>query len=221
VREYDLSLPEMRVRLLIFFSLLPTFLFSQTSFHAFKKLSCPEKWWVIFHPLVAKKAYVITVEARNISKETEHDSLLDHDADGGQVDAFRHSYWMARLAQEMCARKAMCLGKAHERGNYRDFKKHKTGEEIFSDSIAGVMDLLNNKTGIETGRKNKSIPAEQLQALIKEKILKGEMKIILKDGQGRSLSCDGSIVDLKRYMHVWNVPRCLVDSDKKHWKDKN
>lgn len=144
----------------------------------------------------------------------EQDTLLDHDADGGQVDAFRHSYWMARLSQEMCWRKAYSLGKAHERGNYIDFKKHRSGEESFSDSIAGTMDLYNNKTGIDIGTKNKTLEKEEIQKLICAKILAGEMKIILKDVSGNSMDCNGNIIDLKQYSRKWNVPRCLVNSGK-------
>ena len=170
---------------------------------------------MVFHPFVAKKAYRITVEARALSKEMEKDALLDHDADGGQVDAFRHAYWMARLSQDMCCRKALALGKAHEKGNYIDFINHRTGEEIFSDSIAGAMDLFNNKTGIETGRKNKSLSKKEVQKIICARILNGEMKIILKDDKGQSMDCERSVIDMTKYAGEWNVPRCLVNSDKK------
>ena len=153
------------------------------------------------------------MEARNISKQMERDSLLDHDADGGQVDAFRHAYWTARLAQEMCWRKVKRLGKAHERGNYLDFKKQRTGEETFSDSIAGAMDHFNNDLGIDAGRKNKNLPEEEMKMLIVKKILNGEMKIILKDSQGNSLDCEKKIIDLKMYAGKWNIPRCLVKSN--------
>ncbi|CAN5421460.1 hypothetical protein BH11BAC1_BH11BAC1_02250 [soil metagenome] len=200
---------------LLFFTLflfIPFLSKSQSPSSGFKKLSCPEKWWVVCHPFIAKKAYHITLEARNVSKEMEKDSLLDHDSDGGQVDAFRHSYWMARLSQEICWRKATSLGKAHERGNFRDFKNHRSGEEIFSDSIAGAMDLFNNKTGIDLGRKNKMLPKEEIQKLVRAKILNGGMKIILKDARGNSLDCKGNIIELKNYSGTWNIPRCLVNS---------
>lgn len=203
----------MKFRLLIFF-LLPVRCFSQSADSAFKKISCAEKWWVVFHPFVAKEAYHISMEARRISKEMEKDSVLDHDADGGQADAFRHSYWMARLAQEMCRRKARSLGKAHERGNYRDFKKRRSGEEIFSDSVAREMDLFNNEIGIALGKKNKSLPAEALKKMILEKIVQGEMKIILKDANGNSLDCSGNVISLEKYSGTWNIPRCLVQSGK-------
>ena len=143
----------------------------------------------------------------------ESDSLLDKDADGGQVDAFRHAFWMGRLAQKMNWRKVNRLGKAHERGNFLDFKKQRTGEETFSDSIAGAMDLFNNNIGIDAGRNNKSLSAEEMKMLIVKKILGGEMKIISKDEHGTSLDCEKHPVDLKFYKGKWNIPRCLVNSD--------
>jgi len=45
--------------------------------------------------------------------------LLDGDASGGQVDAFRHAYWMARLHQEIGKRAAFSLGKSHEKENWK------------------------------------------------------------------------------------------------------
>ncbi len=204
----------MWYRFSIIFLFSPLISFPQPPASGFKKLSRPEKCWVVLHPFVAKKAYNISREARSISKEMEQDTILDHDADGGQVDAFRHSYWMARLAQEMCWRKASSLGKAHERGNFLDFKKQRGGEEIFSDSIAGEMDLFNNNKGIECGRINKTLAKEGLQKLIRTKILDGEMKIILKDEQNNSIDCKGNVIDLKKYYGMWNVPRCLANSGK-------
>jgi hypothetical protein len=201
----------MCFRCLIIFFLFSQQTFSQTP--SFKKLSCPEKRWVFFHPFAAKKAFRITVEARVVSKQMENDSLLDHDADGGQVDAFRHAFWMGRLAQEMCWRKAGRLGKAHERGNYLDFKKRRTGEETFTDSIASAMDVFNNNVGLEAGRKNKKLSSEEMKTLIVKKIRNGEMEIILKDRNGNSLSCERKILDLKMYSGIWNIPRCLTRSN--------
>lgn len=205
----------MRFRLVQSLLFLPVFSFAQPAYFNFKNLTCPEKWWVTFHPFVAKKAYAISREARSMSREMEQDVRLDHDADGGQVDAFRHSYWMARLAQEVGRRKASSLGKAHERGNYNDFRSKQAGEEVFTDSIAGVMDQLNNSAGIEIGWQNKSASKEALKEMICTKILKGEMKIILKDPAGNSLDCENNIVDLKKYAGIWNIPRCLVSSEKR------
>ena len=89
-----------------------------TTLGQFKKLSCPEKRWVIFHPFVAKKALKVSLEAREITAEIKQQKLLVGTGNGDQIDAFRHTYWMARLAQEIHWRKANRLGKAHEKGNY-------------------------------------------------------------------------------------------------------
>src|SRR5437870_936061 len=80
--------------------------FAQQSKKESGKPSCPEKWWAITHPFVACKAHKLSLKAREASHEMEHDSVLDHDADGGQVDAFRHAYWMALLSQHISPRKA-------------------------------------------------------------------------------------------------------------------
>src|SRR6185369_7369148 len=99
----------------------------------FHKLSCPEKRWVIFHLFIAKKTFRLTQLARATSKELAKSPSLDGDENGGQVDAFRHAYWMALLSQHICWRKARSLGKAHEKGNYREFKKGKTEEGLLPD----------------------------------------------------------------------------------------
>src|SRR4051812_15529731 len=78
--------------------------FSQATKEKFH-LSCPEKWWAFTHPFVLHKVYTMTIEARHASKEMMKDSTLDHDANGGQVDAFRHAYWMALLSQHIAPRK--------------------------------------------------------------------------------------------------------------------
>jgi hypothetical protein len=201
----------MRACILCFILLFAHGAYSQAP--SFRKLSCPEKRWVMLHPFIAKKAFRITVEARVASKEMETDTLLDQDVDGGQVDAFRHAFWMARLSQEICWRKAKRLGKAHERGNYIDFKKHRSGEETFSDSIAGAMDSFNNGVGINFGRANKKLTADETRKAIVQKILQGEMKIVLKDGKGNFLDCDHHPIDMKKYLRTWNIPRCLVNSN--------
>ena len=188
---------------------------SQSLSKQFKSLSCPERWWVTTHLFVAKKAFQISNEARLASKEMEKDTLLDHDADGGQVDAFRHSYWMARLSQEMCWRKALKLGKAHEKGNYQSFKKHKYEDHTIPDSAAGVMDLFNNKVGIEIGCIYKQLSSQELVFLLRDKILAGEMKVIQKNQQGQSLNCQGNVIGINAYSGVWNIPRCIVTSNTK------
>jgi len=178
----------------------------------FKKLSCPEKKWVLLHPFVAKKTFRLTQDARNAAKEMAKDTSLDGDENGGQVDAFRHAYWMALLAQNICWRKARWLGKAHEKGDYINIKIGRLEDGALPDSVAGAMDLFNNKTGIETGKANKKIPQTVLKTMVRDSVLAGKMRVIKKNANGDYLSCDGNIFDMKQYLHQWNIPKCLVNS---------
>lgn len=179
----------------------------------FHKLSCPEKRWVIFHPFIAKKAFLLTNEARSAAKEMGSDSLLDGDENGGQVDAFRHAYWMALLSENICWRKAKSLGKAHEKGNYREFKKHRLEEGTLPDSVSGEMDLFNNEVGIKIGRENKTSNGEELKIKIRDAVIGGKMIIIKKSISGEVLDCKGNIINLNDYVHQWNIPKCLIRSD--------
>jgi hypothetical protein len=187
---------------------------AQTNYReGFRQLSCPEKWWVVFHPFIAKKTFRLTQEARDAAKKIVANQLLDGDENGGQVDAFRHAYWMALLSQHICWRKARWLGNAHEKGNYIDFKKHRLEEGILPDSASGAMDLFNNKTGIEIGRANKKLIAEDLQKAVRDSILSGKMKVIYKNRNGEALDCDSKLIDLQKYRGKWNIPKCLMSSN--------
>lgn len=53
------------------------------------------------HFLKAKKAYKISVEVTHIVDSIGKNNGLDGDGSGGQLNAFRHAYWMARLRKEI------------------------------------------------------------------------------------------------------------------------
>ena len=111
-------------RVLIFYCLLSSLqIFYQSNWQAFKKLSCAEKTWVVFHVFKAKKAFEVSKEAQRVADSVAKTPLLDGDKNGGQVDAFRHAYWMARLHQEIGKNAALKLSKAHEKSNYQQYKK--------------------------------------------------------------------------------------------------
>jgi hypothetical protein len=186
----------------------------------FKKLSCPEKKWVIFHPFIAKKTFHLTQLARAVAKEMKSDSLLDGDENGGQIDAFRHAYWMALLSQRFCWRKAMRLGKSHEKGDYLKFKKGKLEEGALPDSVSGEMDLFNNRIGIEIGRANKKLAANALKQAVRDSILAGKMMVIRKNPNGDSVDCEGHIIDARLHEGKWNIPKCLINSDYRHRQEK-
>ncbi len=179
---------------------------------SFFKLSGPEKCWVITHPFIACKAKHITIEARQAGNEMEHDSILDHDADGGQVDAFRHAYWMALLSQKIRWKKAIRLGIAHEKGNQHQYKKGRIEDTQLPDSAAGAMDIFNNNIGAAIGCNNKYLPVTELRQLIIAAILKGKMRVIAKK-DGKPVDCNGQIIPKSSGKPPWNIPKCLVPSD--------
>ena len=117
-------------------------LFSQTSFKSFFDLSGPKRTWVLFHPFKAKKSLKISQEANKVADSIAKTNLLDGDGSGGQVDAFRHAYWMARLRQEIGKRAARSLGKAHEKENYLTYKKRKLEDGVVPDEISSTMDFV-------------------------------------------------------------------------------
>ncbi|TAH43912.1 MAG: hypothetical protein EYC69_01520 [Bacteroidetes bacterium] len=180
---------------------------------AFCNLSRPERCWVLSHPFVASKAWKLTKLTRKITLEISKDTLLDGDKNGGQVDAFRHTFWLALLSQNMHWRKAFKLSEAHEKGNYHSFKKGKEEDGIVPDSAFSVMDRYNNRLGIEIGLANKFVSRDTLIQLVVEAILNGDAKILSKNSVGEYLDCDGNIIAPKP--RIWNIPRCLISSDKR------
>ena len=181
----------------------------------FKNLSRSEKIWVYTHPFIAKKSFRITIKAMEITNEVAKDKKLDGDINGGQVDAFRHAYWMALLSQKINSHKAYKLGLAHEKGNKRDFYKRKLEEGTLPDSLSSVMDMENNKAGIVLGKTNKKMNEGELKNLVTNEISAGKMKILMKDKAGNYLLCDGSMLITTQWQGKWNIPKCLVNSDHK------
>ena len=176
----------------------------------FKKLSCPEKWWVIWHPFVAKKAMKISQMARETTKIIQQQKLLRGSGNGDQVDAFRHTFWMANLTRQIGWRKAKKLGKAHEKGNYRDYRKHRKEDGTFPDKAGSEMDLYNNIVGILIGNMKSDV---ELEDLVISFIEKGMCKIIKTDRAGNFLDCDGKIIPAENLKGKWKNEKCLVNSD--------
>ncbi len=203
-----------KIFLISLLSLLQFNILAQNKWQSFKKLSSPEKRWVLFHPFVASKAYNISKEAKQLSDSLTKDTILDCDPNGGQVDAFRHAYWMARLTQEIGWHKAKSLGKAHEKGNYIQFLKGNKEDGGLPDKVASDMDFLNNDIGIGIGLDYKKVPPDSLKKIIISRILNGEMWIILKNKEGKYIDCDGNTIQDSLLIGKWNTPKCLAKSNK-------
>ena len=146
------------------------------------------------HPFKAKKASEISMEATKVSDSVAKTDLLDKDIAGGQVDAFRHAYWTARLQQEIGKRAAISLGKAHERDNYRTFKKKQTENGIVPDQASKEMDLFNNSIGLRFTKKGIPASKKEITLNIVDAILMGNLKVIKKDTLGNYLACDGALI---------------------------
>jgi len=201
----------------VFLFIIPLFLFTsltsygqESKFKMFKKISCPEKWWVVWHPFAVKKAFNATQEARKVTKEVLQSKLLKGEGNGLQVDAFRHTFWMARLTQEIGWRRAKKLGNAHEKGNYRDFKKQKNEDGVIPDKINSDMDFYNNNVGICIGKKSTK---NGLKDIIIETVLQGKCKIIKMNDIGDFLTCDGKIISNDSLKGLWENNKCLVSSN--------
>ncbi|QNM84983.1 hypothetical protein H9W90_12385 [Polaribacter pectinis] len=204
----------MKKTFLILFILCTSQLFSQSDLQNFFKLSGPIKTWVLFHPFKAKKSLKISNETNKVADSIRKTNLLDGDAAGGQVDAFRHAYWMARLRQEMGKRSARSLGKAHEKDNYLTYKKRKLEDGVVPDEISSEMDLHNNDEGLKLIKRRSKTSRESLIYKIVNAIKEGKMKIIKKDKKGNFLTCDGKIIPKESLKGKWKNNKCLVNSDK-------
>ena len=204
----------MNMKLVIFSFFLVLFFeaFAQDSnFKKFRKLSGPEKCWVIFHPFVAKKALKISEKARETAKEIQQKNMLKGNGNGGQIDAFRHTFWMASLTQEIGKRRARSLGRKHEKGNYKDYKKRRLENGVIPDEISSKMDLFNNDVGIKIGEKSDGL---ELQNIVVEAVLKGICKIIKKDAYENFLDCEGNYIPLESLKGKWENNKCLINSNK-------
>ena len=186
---------------------------SQSNFKSFFDLSGPKRTWVLFHPFKAKKSLKISKEANKVSDSIKKTNLLDGDASGGQVDAFRHAYWMARLRQEIGKSAARSLGKAHEKENYLTFKERKLEDGVLPDEISSEMDLYNNEQGLKLISRRSKVSKKGLIYRIVNAIRKGKMKVIKKDAKGGFLTCEGKNISKESLKGKWKNNKCLVNSN--------
>lgn len=189
--------------------------FSQNKVKDFSKLSSPEKWWVLFHPFKAKRAIIISKDAIHVSDSINKTNLLDKDKNGGQIDAFKHSYWLANLSQNIGQNAAIKLGKAHEKGNYKTYKKGKLEDGFLPDKPSSDMDLFNNRVGAKIGIENHSSSKEKIIEIIISEIKEGKMKTIKKNSNGNFLTCEGVIISKESLKGKWENNKCLISSNAK------
>lgn len=178
-----------------------------------RRVTRPEMVWALTHPFVAMKALKLTRIALGTAEAMRGDTILDNCWVGGQLDAFRHSYWMAMCAQKIKPRKVIGLGNAHEKGNWLDYKKGRLEEDAVPDSVNSAMDYYNNARGVQLGCENRKASPEELKRIIINDILAGNMKIVATDAKGNYIDCSGMIIDLRAWTGKWNIPKCLAPSN--------
>ena len=203
----------MRVILiLILFSKTPP-LVAQSLLAQFHKLSRPEKCWTIFHPLVATCAFNETKRAQVVTDSIKKSGVIGTDNSGGKLDAFKHAYWIASVAVSIGSKKALKLGRAHEKGNELQFKKHQLEDQLLPDSISSAMDLCNNLQGATAVKNQRHLAAYQVQDKIMSLLKNGQLCCIKKDAMGNFLSCDGKLIQLEQWKGHWYIPKCLIASN--------
>lgn len=178
------------------------------------KPGCAEKKWAIFHPIAAFKIKNIYNKCHPIYLEVKKSNVLDSIENGGNLDAFRHCFYMAAFAQKIKAKKIRRLGKAHEKTNFKDFKKTHLEFGEAPDSLSSVMDLYNNEIGLKIGLENKKMDLTALSKQIIIEINDGKALKMKRNNFGDYLNCEGKTIHLNEYKNKWNIPKCLVRSGK-------
>lgn len=197
--------------LIYFFS---SIIYSQSNVPKFNELSAPKKWWVIFHPFKAKKTVRISNQVIKVADSIAKTKTLDGDRSGGQVDAFRHAFWMASLRIEIGKYAARSLGKAHEKENFQYFKENKLEDGIIPDKASMDMDLYNNDVGLSLVKKKEDISKTVLIIRVINAIREGKMKIIKKNNEKEFLTCEGEKIEKETLKRKWINAKCLIPSHK-------
>jgi len=183
------------------------------------KLSRPERTWVTFHPFKAKRAYAISLEAQKVKDSlTQVNGVVGKDNNGGKLDAFKHSYWMARLTQGIGKRAAYRLGKAHEKGNYQTYQKRKLEDGLLPDKPSTDMDLYNNNIGIKVGSTFKVVSRNVLINKLIDSLQYGKLRVLNKDENGNFLDCQNKSIPLDSLKNKWDTKKCLIPSNHFEYK---
>ena len=178
----------------------------------FSQVSRPEKAWVILHPFKAFAAYRITKVVERDVDSILKSGVIGNDNNGGLLDAFKHTYWMASLARKIGVKQSLKLGRAHEKGNFLQFKHHRLEDKLLPDSVSSEMDLRNNSKGVSLILKGENVSQKEIQKIVLDTLFKGQLTVIKKDEQGRFLTCDGALISMRDWVGKWNIPKCLVYS---------
>jgi hypothetical protein len=195
-----------------FFIAVVLILLPYSAFSQWNQLSKPEKKWAIWHPFAALKVKKMSVKCYQIYNSLTIRNQLDTFSNGGQLDAFRHCFFMAAFTQKIKIKKIRKLGQAHEKGNYTHFSNNIKEDGELPDSIGTVMDLFNNELGFNYSKQHRKIELQQLALQILQLIKTGEALIVKRNSMATFLTCDDAPLK-KETLKLWKNEKCLVKSD--------
>lgn len=195
------------------FLVIFTFSCIHCSSQSFKSLSRYEKCWAITHPFAALKVKKISKKCFAIYNQKDIKLQLDTFSNGGLLDAFRHSFFMAAYAQKVKVKKLRKLGIAHEKANYRQFLNSGLEDGEMPDSLSSVMDLRNNETGLGIGKTHQKDQLDTLEHIVITEIKNGSMLVMKRNKSGAYLDCNGDGIGLQDLSKQWQVPKCLIASN--------
>lgn len=187
-------------------------LYAQNNQSRFSTLSRPEKWWVICHPLKAKKALDATLNTLHKTDSIKKTGVIGTDSSGGRLDAFKHAYWLAELSRQIGERAALSLGEAHEKGNYRDFLEGNLEDGALPDKASSDMDLYNNRVGARIHQRHPAANEREIVKLVLTSLKTGELRIIKKENTVY-LTCEGEPISKKDLNGKWENSKCLIPSN--------
>lgn len=184
----------------------------QSSISRWSNLSSPEKWWIILHPFKAKRALEISMKTLKVTDSVGNTGTIGNDINGGHLDAFKHCYWMFSLSREIGKPAALKLGKAHEKGNYRSYKKGSLEDGHLPDSPSSDMDLHNNEIGASLAKDQAALEETGMVEIVIHALNAGELVILKKTGSD-FLTCEGQVIPRDSLLGKWHNDKCLVSSD--------
>lgn len=116
--------------------------------------------------------------------KSESRAAYDDGENGGRRDAFRHSYWNARMVRAVDVAWAKSFADAHENG-YPENHATPVGR------VLRAMDFFNNEVGRAHGARDSSDDA--LVTSLKDAIARGDLKAVrfAADGGGELVGSDG------------------------------
>ena len=176
------------------------------------KRSSYERRWAFAHPFAALKTKKIYRKCLPFYLEIKKAGSLDTCENGGKLDAFRHSYFMAAFTQKISVKKIRKLGMAHEKGNYKMFLKGIKEDGELADSLSTVMDLHNNELVFKIGPAHPDLDYRKLRDQVAQQIFSGQSLFFKRNQRNQYVTCEGELIILDDYKGKWFIPKCLISS---------